>query len=245
MSLLECKIQQAAYEGNDIESISENNIIGRAEWLKARFDALSKNAVIPAHNGLIDALTAPGAAAQIGASGGSVEECLGEVAQQAQAAVKTAQQAELQSRDAVLRANQAEETAMSSQMAVDEMRSMESPISGELMPLSAILFELYDQTIQRDTQIDTARKTAEIAVGAAREAQQTASWCVQNMENMQMINPETGKEDSLQNILYLLYSLSGMGGMTVEAFHLLALTAGQMNEKAVTVAQMHRNGIVG
>lgn len=61
------KILDADFSGKDIESISEDTVVGRAEWLKARFDSAAKEVITPKVNGLIDALGTPEAAGQIGA----------------------------------------------------------------------------------------------------------------------------------------------------------------------------------
>lgn len=61
------KILDTDFSGKDIESISEDTVVGRAEWLKARFDSAAKEVITPKVNGLIDALGTPEAAGQIGA----------------------------------------------------------------------------------------------------------------------------------------------------------------------------------
>lgn len=62
------KILDADFSGKDIESISEDTVVGRAEWLKARFDSAAKEVITPKVNGLIDALLSEEAAGQIGAA---------------------------------------------------------------------------------------------------------------------------------------------------------------------------------
>ena len=62
------KILDADFSGKDIESISEDTVVGRAEWLKARFDSAAKKVITPKVNGLIDALLSEEAAGQIGAA---------------------------------------------------------------------------------------------------------------------------------------------------------------------------------
>lgn len=62
------KILDADFSGKDIESISEDTVVGRAEWLKARFDSAAKEVITPKVNGLIDALLSQEAAGQIGAA---------------------------------------------------------------------------------------------------------------------------------------------------------------------------------
>lgn len=62
------KILDTDFSGKDIESISEDTVIGRAEWLKARFDSAAKEVITPKVNGLIDALLSEEAAGQIGAA---------------------------------------------------------------------------------------------------------------------------------------------------------------------------------
>ena len=56
------KILDADFSGKDIESISEDTVVGRAEWLKARFDSAAKKVITPKVNGLIDALLSEEAA---------------------------------------------------------------------------------------------------------------------------------------------------------------------------------------
>lgn len=62
------KILDTDFSGKDIESISEDTVVGRAEWLKARFDSAAKEVITPKMNGLIDALLSEEAAGQIGAA---------------------------------------------------------------------------------------------------------------------------------------------------------------------------------
>lgn len=62
------KILDTDFSGKDIESISEDTVVGRAEWLKARFDSAAKEVITPKVNGLIDALLSEEAAGQIGAA---------------------------------------------------------------------------------------------------------------------------------------------------------------------------------
>ena len=62
------KILDTDFSGKDIESISEDTVVGRAEWLKARFDSAAKEVITPKVNGLIDALLSQEAAGQIGAA---------------------------------------------------------------------------------------------------------------------------------------------------------------------------------
>lgn len=62
------KILDTDFSGKDIESISEDTVVGRAEWLKARFDSAAKEVITPKVNGLIDALLSQEAAGQIGAT---------------------------------------------------------------------------------------------------------------------------------------------------------------------------------
>ena len=61
------KITEAEYQGNDMASTNEDYYEGQADWLKERFDALSKNVIIPKLNALIDELAKAQAAKYIGA----------------------------------------------------------------------------------------------------------------------------------------------------------------------------------
>ena len=67
-SLLEQKIAAEDFADKDVSSIEENMVVGRAEWLKARFDSAAKEVITPKMNGLIDALLSEEAAGQIGAA---------------------------------------------------------------------------------------------------------------------------------------------------------------------------------
>ena len=67
-SLLEQKIAAEDFADKDVSSIEENMVVGRAEWLKARFDSAAKEVITPKVNGLIDALLSEEAAGQIGAA---------------------------------------------------------------------------------------------------------------------------------------------------------------------------------
>ena len=67
-SLLEQKIAAEDFADKDVSSIEENMVVGRAEWLKARFDSAAKKVITPKVNGLIDALLSEEAAGQIGAA---------------------------------------------------------------------------------------------------------------------------------------------------------------------------------
>lgn len=67
-SLLEQKIAAEDFADKDVSSIEENMVVGRAEWLKARFDSAAKEVITPKVNGLIDALLSQEAAGQIGAA---------------------------------------------------------------------------------------------------------------------------------------------------------------------------------
>ena len=67
-SLLEQKIAAEDFADKDVSSIEENMVVGRAEWLKARFDSAAKEVITPKVNGLIDALLSQEAAGQIGAT---------------------------------------------------------------------------------------------------------------------------------------------------------------------------------
>ena len=62
----ENKIVSSDFSGHDITSLEGNTFVGKAEQLKAAFDASVKDIVTPKYNDLIDALQAPSAAGQIG-----------------------------------------------------------------------------------------------------------------------------------------------------------------------------------
>ena len=62
----ERKIQTADFAGNDISSVDGTTIVGQADWLKHRFDAVAENVIAPKVNGLIDDLQNEQAATQIG-----------------------------------------------------------------------------------------------------------------------------------------------------------------------------------
>ena len=68
------KVDESEYAGRDIQSIEETVITGKADWLKARFDALSKDVIVAKYNDMLDYLEGAEAAGSIGSSGGTVQE---------------------------------------------------------------------------------------------------------------------------------------------------------------------------
>ncbi|MBQ9942294.1 MAG: hypothetical protein IJP03_04725 [Christensenellaceae bacterium] len=60
-------ILEEEFVGRDITSIPGDTVVGQADWLKARFDAVAKELLAPKINQLIYALQQPAAAGQLGA----------------------------------------------------------------------------------------------------------------------------------------------------------------------------------
>lgn len=62
----ERKVQAADFQGNNIQSIDNTTVVGRADWLKEQFDKSTEKVIAPKLNGLIDDLQNEQAATQIG-----------------------------------------------------------------------------------------------------------------------------------------------------------------------------------
>lgn len=89
MTLKDLKIQPENYAGKDIASLPDRPELSAAE-MKARFDALAKEVIVPKFNAAVDILTGSEGAAQIGIREGmSVQDALDAAARKANVLEKT------------------------------------------------------------------------------------------------------------------------------------------------------------
>ncbi|MBQ3391251.1 MAG: hypothetical protein IJG56_02455, partial [Clostridia bacterium] len=65
MAISDYKIYASDYTDKDISGLPDN-VVGQADWLKARFDALTKEVVVPRLNSVLDELTSEEGAQNIG-----------------------------------------------------------------------------------------------------------------------------------------------------------------------------------
>ena len=65
MAIKEQKIYTSDYSDKDVSGLPDS-VVGQADWLKARFDALTKEVVVPRFNAVIDELAGEQGAGNIG-----------------------------------------------------------------------------------------------------------------------------------------------------------------------------------
>ena len=56
MAIKDQKIYTSDYSGKDVAGLPDS-VVGQADWLKGRFDALTKELVVPRFNAVIDELS--------------------------------------------------------------------------------------------------------------------------------------------------------------------------------------------
>lgn len=244
MSFTDYKVDESEYEGKDIQSIRETVITGKADWLKARFDALSKGVIIAKYNAMLDALTGPSAAAAIGSSGGTVQSELDGYTAGIAQSKEDASAAYAQAQQAYSQAAQARQMALEALERVDGAVTVDDPFTGGKANINQLLKKLYEALSAYDAAVETIAGVAEDSLRIASGANATAAQLRAELDAaITLYNPETGRRDSIQNIVYMLYGYVKQGGMTAAEFNALSLTAEEFNALELTAIRFNTEGI--
>lgn len=238
------KVDESEYAGRDIQSIEETVITGKADWLKARFDALSKDVIVAKYNDMLDYLAGAEAAGSIGSSGGTVQEELDGYAGNIAQAGSNAQAAYSQAQQAYAQAAQARQMAQTALENVDNALAMTDPFTGEPGRVSTIIEKLYQALQGYDAAVESMRSVAEESMAIASSASaKTAQLEDQLTAALTLYNPETGAADNMQNIVYMLYGYVKGDGMTAAELNAMGITAAEFNALNLTALAFNTGGI--